>query len=170
MPHIHPDRCEMKSPLSWPSLLKRGSHWAHIAPVPRNLAEEFAATLPQRKHAAVRIIRGKHCGTREELLDEFARGLDFPQYFGRNWDALEDCLTDLEWLSAEAFVLILTNADQVLRSSPGELKTFAGILSAAAAHWSSAEPPASFHCLFHCEPGSAEDLKHRLAEVGILPS
>jgi RNAse (barnase) inhibitor barstar len=132
--------------------------------------EEFAATHPKKKHAAVRILRGKHCGTREELLDEFARGLDFPQYFGRNWDALEDCLTDLEWLSAEAFVLIITNADQVLRNSPGELKTLAGILASAAAHWQSADPQASFHCLFHAEPGSAEDLKHRLAEGGIVPS
>ena len=160
----------MTNPLSWPSLLKRGSHWAHSAAVPRNMVEEFAATLSQRKHAAVRILRGKHCGTREELLDEFARGLDFPQYFGRNWDALEDCLTDLEWLSAEAFVLIITNADQVLKKSPGELKTLAGILAAVAAHWATSEPPASFHCLFHCEPGSAEDLRHRLAEAGILPS
>jgi RNAse (barnase) inhibitor barstar len=132
--------------------------------------EEFAATHPKRKHAAVRILRGKHSGTRDELLDEFARGLDFPQYFGRNWDALEDCLTDLEWLSAEAFVLIITNADQMLKTSPGELKTLGGILTAAASHWSSSEPPASFHCLFHCEPGSAEDLKHRLTEGGILPS
>jgi RNAse (barnase) inhibitor barstar len=160
----------MTNPLSWPSLLKRGSHWAHIAAVPRNVVEEFAATHPKRKHAAVRILRGKQCVTREGLLDEFARGLDFPQYFGRNWDALEDCLTDLEWLSAEAFVLIITNADQVLKKDRGDLKTFAGILTAAAAHWLSAEPPASFHCLFHCEPGSAEDLKQTLAEGGIVPS
>lgn len=160
----------MTNPLSWPSLLKRGSHWAHIAAVPRTLVEEFAATLPQRKHAAVRILRGKHSLTRDELLDEFAHGLDFPQYFGRNWDALEDCLTDLEWLSAEAFVLIITNADQVLKNSPGDWKPLAGILAAVATHWASAEPPASFHCLFHCEPGSVEDLRHRLAEGGILHS
>ncbi len=160
----------MTGPLSWPSLLKRGPHWAHIAAVPRKLVEEFAATHPQRKHAAVRVLRGNQCGTKDDLLGEFARGLEFPSYFGRNWDALEDCLTDLEWLSAEAFVLIITNADQVLKNSPGELKTFAGILSAAAAHWSSSEPPASFHCLFHCEPGSADDLKHRLTEGGIVSS
>jgi hypothetical protein len=157
----------MTGPLSWPVLLKRGAPWAHVAASPRTVVEEFAATLPKRKHAAVRILRGMQCLTKDALLDEFARGLEFPEYFGRNWDALEDCLTDLEWLSAESFVLIITNADHVLKKSPGDMKTFAGILSSSAAHWASADPPASFHCVFQCEPASNEDLKHRLAEGGI---
>jgi len=160
----------MTGQLSWPMLLKRTPAWAHVAAMPRTRVEEFAATAPQRKHAAVRIVRGNRCAGKDELLDEFARRLDFPEYFGRNWDALQDCLTDLEWLSAEAFVLIITNADQILKNSPGDLKTFAGILTSAAGHWISAEAPAPFHCLFQCEPGSADDLKTRLAEGGIVPS
>jgi hypothetical protein len=160
----------MTGSLSWPLLLKRTSAWAHVAAIPRTRVEEFAATAPQRKHAAVRILRGNRCLVKDALLDEFARGLDFPDYFGKNWDALEDCLTDLEWLSAEAFVIIITNADQILKNSPGDLKTFAGILASASRHWSGAEAPASFHCLFQCEPESADDLKQRLAEGGISPS
>lgn len=160
----------MTGSLSWPSLLKRGSEWSHVAAVPRSRAEEFASTAPQRKHAAVRILRGNKCSTREDLLEEFSRALDFPHYYSRNWDSLEECLTDLEWLSAEAFVLIITNADQVLKSSPGDMKKLAGILASSAAHWNSADSPASFHCLFQCEPGSADDLTSRLAGAGIPTS
>ena len=157
----------MTGQLSWPLLLKRGLDWAHLAAAPRKTVEEFALTLPKRKHAAVRIIRGKRCGAAGDLFDEFARGLDFPPYFGRNWDALEDCLTDLEWLSAEAFVVVMTNAELVLKNDPEGWKTMTGILAASAKHWDSADPPASFHCVFHCEPGSAEDLRGRLVEGGV---
>ncbi len=36
--------------------------------------------------------------SREALFDALADGLRLPDYFGRNWDALHDCLGDLEWL------------------------------------------------------------------------
>ncbi len=45
------------------------------------------------------------------LLAHFARTLRFPEHFGANWDALEDCLTDLAWDSAQGYVLLLEHAD-----------------------------------------------------------
>lgn len=45
------------------------------------------------------------------LLRRFATALDFPPWFGHNWDALDDCLTDLDWLPAGmAYVLCLSAA------------------------------------------------------------
>jgi len=35
---------------------------------------------------------------KQELLGRIAGGLSFPDYFGGNWDALIDCLSDLTWL------------------------------------------------------------------------
>jgi hypothetical protein len=35
--------------------------------------------------------------TKEQLLDAIAAAMEFPDYFGRNWDALNDCLGDMMW-------------------------------------------------------------------------
>jgi RNAse (barnase) inhibitor barstar len=43
---------------------------------------------------------------KEALLTQIAAGLDFPDWFGHNWDALEDCLTDLSWRNAAGHVLV----------------------------------------------------------------
>ena len=34
--------------------------------------------------------------TKAELLERIARALEFPDWFGHNWDALEDCLTEID--------------------------------------------------------------------------
>ena len=41
------------------------------------------------------LIDGAAIETREQLHDALARQLSFPDYYGRNLDALFDCLTDL---------------------------------------------------------------------------
>jgi hypothetical protein len=36
---------------------------------------------------------------KRQLWAAFERGLPLPDYFGRNWDALDECLRDLSWLA-----------------------------------------------------------------------
>ena len=43
---------------------------------------------------------------KEELLKNIAQALDFPDWFGHNWDALEDCLSDLSWREAAGYILL----------------------------------------------------------------
>ena len=63
---------------------------------------------------------------KDALLRNVACALDFPDWFGQNWDALEDCLTDLSWRTGGGEVLIFEGAENrddfgilvdVLRSS-----------------------------------------------------
>ena len=63
---------------------------------------------------------------KQSLLNNIAAALRFPEWFGANWDALEDCLSDLSWHPAAGHVLIFENAKEgdelgvlidVLRSS-----------------------------------------------------
>lgn len=102
----------------------------------------------------LKIIKGSKCQTNAGLLTEFARALDFPDYFGHNWDALEECLADLEWLPARGYVLLITDAAQVLPHDEEEYETFLEILRDAGEAWGSgqagmgARRATPFHVLF----------------------
>jgi hypothetical protein len=52
------------------------------------------------------------------LFDECAEALAFPAWFGRNWDALADCLGDLSWLSGRGHVLLWDQYDVLARHDP----------------------------------------------------
>ncbi|MGH3620822.1 MAG: barstar family protein [Sciscionella sp.] len=84
------------------------------------------------------VVDGSTVSTKDGAMTAIADALSFPDYFGRNLDALYDCLRDLSWLPAGEHVLILSSP-QVLRSA--DPRAYDGIeraLSDAAA--ASAEP------------------------------
>ena len=41
-----------------------------------------------------------------ELLDALSNTGKFPSYFGKNWDALFDCLRDFSWISQKQVVIL----------------------------------------------------------------
>lgn len=67
---------------------------------------------------------------KEALLERIARSLAFPDWFGRNWDALEDCLSDLSWSQAKGHVLVFEGAAALPADDFGILLE---VLAAAAA-------------------------------------
>lgn len=102
----------------------------------------------------LKIIKGLHCKTPANLFAEFARALAFPDYFGHNWDALEECLADLEWLPAKGYILLITDAAHVLSDDETEYETFLEILRDAGEAWGNgqavtgAQRATPFHVLF----------------------
>jgi Tol biopolymer transport system component len=70
------------------------------------------------------------------LFDAVARALNFPDWFGANWDALEDCLSDLSWREGDGQVLLF------LQAPTGEaLGTLIDVLSSAAQYWAGRRRP-----------------------------
>jgi len=78
---------------------------------------------------------------KQELLDAIARELAFPDWFGSNWDALEDCLTDLSWCVASGYVLILANAGAFAAAQPEEFETALEVFDGAAEYWYDEDVP-----------------------------
>ena len=55
----------------------------------------------KERGAYVAYIRGKRCATEEGFFKEISAAFQFPYYFGENWPALDECITDLDWLKIE---------------------------------------------------------------------
>ena len=103
---------------------------------PRSLRAGVLRESPSLVWAAV---RGDACRTKVALFEEFARALKFPDYFGHNWDAFDECINDLEWLDGAGYVVVVTKAERLLSDDDREYVGLIDILSNAGSEW--ATPP-----------------------------
>jgi hypothetical protein len=81
------------------------------------------------------------CSDKAEFLVRVAAALGFPAWFGHNWDAFFDCLTDLSWRPAMGYVLILEHAAGLQAAEPEVFDTSLAILGDAAAVWQARGAP-----------------------------
>ncbi|KMS87511.1 barstar family protein [Prauserella rugosa] len=77
------------------------------------------------------VLDGSRLTDKAATLDAIAELLRFPSYFGRNLDALYDCLTDLSWLPAGEHVLVWVGANALKQSDPRTYLAVHGTLSDA---------------------------------------
>jgi RNAse (barnase) inhibitor barstar len=80
----------------------------------------------ERRGAAVVVVGPAE--TKSGLLDEFARALRFPDWVGRNWDALADALGDLSWLPPGPRVVVWAGADALRSAHPAAYRTALEVL------------------------------------------
>ncbi len=172
------------------ALLSLSHPWAHLTACAKSAFDAFFTTLsPTDTEAVTRVLRGTHCQTSADFFREVEARLQFPNYFGHNWDAFEECINDLEWLSAQHYVFGISQSDLLLAKDESRLATFVSILSDAADAWPTYEadrdwtktwvtatggttvwaqrPVASFHVVFHCEVESEVATRNRFDGTGL---
>ena len=99
----------------------------------------------------LRVVRIALAGAtdKDQLVARVAAALEFPAWFGGNWDALEDCLCDLSWMTGEGYVLVFDGAKDLPLVERG---TLVDILASAAASWAERKHP-FFAVFLDGEPG-----------------
>jgi RNAse (barnase) inhibitor barstar len=80
--------------------------------------------------AALRV--GSDISSRHQLFERYAAGLSFPDYFGDNWDALDECLRDLHWVRQKRVVIL---HEDLPRLPENEMGVYIAILARAVEDW-----------------------------------
>lgn len=80
-------------------------------------------------------IDGAVANQRESFFSALAAALQFPDYFGHNWDATYDCLTDLAGGGGRTAFLIIEHGDQFLARMGAEWAVGQRVFANAAEFW-----------------------------------
>lgn len=138
------------------------------------LAKEFCSAIYALQHqpppqTIVRMVRGKKMNSPAALFNEFAAALQFPCYFGDNWNAFDECIADLEWLAGDAYVIAIVDAGAVLRDEPAELEVFFRIMRSVAREWRDMHGR-RFQLMLQCTDDEVENVRRTLDEpVDVIP-
>ena len=73
----------------------------------------------------------KHSST-QDVLVQLGSALNFPIWYGANFDALNDCLTDPDWEPAKGHVLFINGLARLRASDPADFATLIEVLQSAA--------------------------------------
>jgi len=127
------------------------------------------------KEHVIRIIQGKRSTDVDRFFGESAAALQFPYYFGENWAAFHECITDLDWAYGDAYLLLIHDARLLLYDAhPADFRTLLKLLEAANEAWLTPDedisgverPPVPFHVLFQCTADKIDEVAQRFAAAG----
>lgn len=67
----------------------------------------------------------------DEVLREIGTTLSFPIWYGNNFDALHDCLTDPDWRPTKRIAIELAGLEKLRQQDPEALSTLVDVLQSA---------------------------------------
>jgi hypothetical protein len=145
--------------------------WLHLLIATDEEAWDLLSTLPDiaRERVVGRLIRGQKARTTADFFTECSAALQFPPYFGENWDAFEETINDLEWLRGDAYTILITSSNHLLDKAPaGQLQTLLKVLDQAGEEWSKpvrgewSRPARPFHVVLQSTKEAETALRQKL--------
>lgn len=107
-------------------------------------AEELMEAANLRGIGVFRLD-GAQMTNQESLFREFKVKLQFPEYFGENWNALDECLADLDWLDRSGYLLFIESGNLLLRDEAAGVREMLGeLLEDLSGEWADSNPPVIF--------------------------
>ncbi len=126
-----------------------------LANVPPNLVQSIRAfRVADLQAEAVRLSQHflyAYCAnatTKQQVLTTIAQSFNFPKYFGKNFDALSDCLTDLTHKagSQPGFIVVLEQLPETVKFDKEAREKLLDVFRDAADFW--ADKKTSFRVFY----------------------
>jgi hypothetical protein len=130
---------------------------------------EIAEMFESVSDIRIAVIDGALIGGKSDVLAAFASQFAFPEYFGHNWDALEECLSDLSWLKSGLFLVLIREPLVLFGKLTSDTRTLIEVLGNTCRFWNLIWPKMHgqvqsihFACVFQCRSEERGDVVHKL--------
>ena len=108
----------------------RGVYWAKTHATVAELRK-----LARAKGMAFFHLEGQKIEKKEQFLNHAAVAMRFPSHFGNNWDAFYDCLTDMDWVETEGYLIYFDHTDAFASHHESQLETVVELFQDAVDYW-----------------------------------
>jgi RNAse (barnase) inhibitor barstar len=81
------------------------------------------------------VLDGTDVEDKDAFLESCDEAFELPEWFGMNWDALEECLADLELEGAEGVVVVWSSWGTFAEAAPADFATALDVLRSAVRSW-----------------------------------
>ena len=112
--------------------------WSTGAPYVRRVSSDSFIEPSVENNCLMIRLDGRAMRTLEALFRAYVREFRFPEYFGWNWAAFDECITTLEGRPAHGYLTIIDHADDVFADELKELEPFEEALTHAGRTWAHA--------------------------------
>ena len=161
--------------MSYDKLFMLGKPCFYLGTMDTSDIDALSRNIPAyHKRCVVRVVRGNKSRTVGEFFNEISAALQFPLYFGENWNAFRDCITDLDWIDGSAYLLLISNAPLLLSQADDEdFRVLIRILSEANEDWIKPNryiprnrQATPFHVVFQLLSSDLSTFPERLIQAG----
>lgn len=121
---------------NYANLLEKDPPWLHA--LPDRVESEIIEAVAGNRDVLLRVIDGESVQDVDSLFSAMAREFNFPDYFGENWPALNECIRSLSWLPARAYLLLIRNSGSLLKDSAPDRAVFMKVMRDAGRRWANA--------------------------------
>lgn len=137
------------------NMVKPGEEMSLLKTVPPNVVQSIRAFRAADLQAEAARL-GQHflyawcaeAGTKQQVLASIAEAFHFPRHFGKNFDALADCLTDLPYQAGPqpGFLVVLEQLPNTPKFDKEARETLLDVFRDAADFW--AEKKVAFRVFY----------------------